>query len=89
MSALEDEATQIRGLVDVSYCVGMDGVEPKFSDLVSQGAHMINDLPFRFAALHFCYNDARLKPVMKLVQMVATQQARLRFRVHFGKFFEF
>jgi hypothetical protein len=86
MATLEDEEAQIRGLVDIIYCVGMAGMESNFSQLMTEGGHILNDLPFRIVGLHFCYNDIRLKPALSLIQMICARQTRLRFRTHFGTF---
>jgi hypothetical protein len=85
MAALEDEECQLKGVIDVVYFVGMTEAESKFSNLMTKGGHMLADLPFRMAGLHFCYSDTRLRPVLNLVQFIVGRYIRLRFRTHFGK----
>jgi hypothetical protein len=87
MAALEDEECQLKGMILLSYIVDMSEAKTKYTELLmTQGQHsMIIDLPFRMARLHFCYNDARLRPILNLVQFVMGRYIRLRFRTHFGK----
>jgi hypothetical protein len=80
----EEEEAQIRGVVDIVYSVGMADMESTFSQMMTEGAQMLNDLPYRIVGLHCCYDDSRLRPALTLIQMVYARQTRLRFRTHFG-----
>jgi hypothetical protein len=88
MALLEDEDTQIKGIVDVIYSIGTADVQLKtnFSHFFSRGVPMlVHSLPMRVSSMHFCYDDPRLRPVMSLIQMVAGKQTRLRCRTHYGE----
>ena len=60
-------------------------LQETFSELLAEGSDMINDLPFRMVAFHFCYSEHKLRPIMRLIQWMIGQQIRLRFRAHYGK----
>lgn len=64
-------------------------LQDTFKELLAEGSDMINDLPFRMVAFHFCYSEQRLRPVMRLIQWMIGQPIRLRFRAHYGTFFFF
>jgi hypothetical protein len=80
----EDEELQINGVVDVVYCIGMDNMEQCFGLLTSE-THKLKNLPFRVGGIHFCYNNAILKPAMTVLQFLAGKYIRLRSRIHPGK----
>jgi hypothetical protein len=84
MALLEDEDTQIKGIVDVLYSRGTADSQPNLSDFLTLGAFMLINLPVRISALHFCFGDPRLRAFMSWIQMVAGKQPRLRCRTHYG-----
>ena len=93
MKAVEnDESIQKKGVVNIMYNVDNDH-EERFhytkKDLeLMVDASFINDcLPFKYASMHFCYNNPRLKPLMNVIQYAVGTEARIRFRAHYGKLF--
>ena len=87
MVALEDEANQTGGFVCVMQTVGVEKHDSKYADLMAN-AHMLKDgIPFRLAALHYCFDNTFLRSAMSLLQMMVGRDNRLRFRAHYGKFF--
>ena len=94
MQTLEnDESIQKKGVVNIIYNVDNDQDEDRFhytkKDLeLMVDASFINDcLPFRYASMHFCYNNPRLKPLMNVIHYAVGTEARIRFRAHYGKRF--
>lgn len=80
---LKDEDAQRRGLVVVYSNLGTKAPADPFSD-VRQRFHAQAGLPLRVAALHYCYEDASLKPFVTGLHMCCNKETRKRFRVHFG-----
>jgi len=47
-----------------------------------------SSLPYRNVAIHFCYNNPAMRPALRLLQLVAGRDNRIRFRTHFGSHME-
>lgn len=85
MAALEDENTQKKGIVNVIYNVDCTSINLRMDkETFSAGSAFVEALPFRIVAMHFCYNNERLLPIMSFIQLAVGQQNRIRFRAHFG-----
>lgn len=82
---IQSESTQRLGIVAIVYNVGpvRSGDQIDF-DRLRNTSRLIESLPFRFAALHYCLNDPALHSFAALAMSILTTQARLRFRMHFG-----
>jgi hypothetical protein len=81
---LDDEEAQRRGVVVVAYMVGPSRLKDIDPNLIKEGARYVQGLPIQFAAFHYCFNDARLYPVIALAQFVLGTNTRLQFQVHCG-----
>lgn len=83
-SALEDDETQRRGVIIISYSVGTSKA------LEREGAWNIARLsftiPMRVVGIHGCSDDPKQRLVMALVQVVIGTYLRVRSRIHSGKF---
>eukprot|EP00525_Craspedostauros_australis_P005031 CAMPEP_0198108244 /NCGR_PEP_ID=MMETSP1442-20131203/304_1 /TAXON_ID= /ORGANISM="Craspedostauros australis, Strain CCMP3328" /LENGTH=235 /DNA_ID=CAMNT_0043763473 /DNA_START=89 /DNA_END=796 /DNA_ORIENTATION=- len=78
---------QQRGIVGVGYMVGLQ--KEKFRDgSTADNLKLIMGMPFRYAALHICYDSPKMKPVISVLQVVANLQTKVRFRAHFGTHME-
>jgi hypothetical protein len=83
----EDEDTQKKGIVNLVYSVGGVGtsITMKLDKEVFLNASKFMDcLPIRFVAMHYCFNDAKLRPVMSFIQLACGKHTRIRFRAHYG-----
>lgn len=86
MTAIKDEHVQRKGFVKVVFNVGMGGMPTIDSDLFLKGAPALFEaLPFRMAAMHYCYDDPMIRPALTAVQHVIGRSGRIRFRAHYGK----
>jgi hypothetical protein len=84
MAALEDEDTQRGGLVSVNFNVGNHhGLDREF---VWKTCHLVNRLPLKIVAMHFCYNDPKLDLLVSLGTYVLDSKNRTRLRAHSGRF---
>jgi hypothetical protein len=84
MNAMEDEETQRKGLVTISYAVGADKNVPLQSETLNKSGNLAMALPVRIVAMHYCYDDPRLNERISKFKLVVGTHTRLRFRVHFG-----
>jgi len=82
-----NENAQKRGIVGIAHMVGLP--EGRFGNAVAlRSMQLLEALPYRYAALHMCYDNPRLKAALGAVQLVASAQTRVRFRTHFGTHME-
>ena len=81
----KDEQAQKKGIVVIDNCIGYNHVEEKLFDKVRNVPILLDALPLRIAALHFCYDIPQLRPVAFLIQNVINKDIRLRFRAHYGQ----
>ena len=85
MSQLEkDIDLQRKGMVDILYNVGVTTQGKVFADMAAKAYLLRDGLPFRMAALHYCFDNKSLAPAMSLVQLIIGKEARARFRAHLG-----
>jgi hypothetical protein len=81
----QDEDTQKKGIVNLVYSVGVGRITMKLDEEVFLNAYKFTDcLPIRIVAMHYCFNDAKLRPVMSFIQLACGKHTRLRFRAHYG-----
>jgi hypothetical protein len=81
----DDERAQREGFVTVAYNVQVDIASLfKVPVFASRKTRMRECLPMRPSAIHFCYNDIRLRPFISLYQKCIGTHGRVRFRAHFG-----
>ena len=80
----EDEAAQRLGLVIVLYDVGTFHDRDKL-DFGRPRSRLLESLPCRLAAMHYCFSDSRLWPKSAFTMMILSTHVRVRFRSHFGK----
>ena len=86
MNNLEDnEASQKYGVVTIIYCVGTSQISGLDRDMMTNGREVAFAIPLRYCAVHYCFDDFRLRPVMSLAKLLVDTSTRLRFRSHFGK----
>ncbi len=87
MEAVKDVQVQRKGFVKVVFNVGMGGIPNIDTDLFLRGAPVLFEvLPFRMAAVHFCYDDPMIRPALTAVQHAIGRSGRIRFRAHYGKY---
>jgi hypothetical protein len=84
MAASEDEETQKRGMVGIFVNVGKNRVVT-FEGSTRKVPSLTRSLPFRWAAFHFCVNDAAFfaRVAIDMVMRCASH-LRARFKKHEG-----
>lgn len=82
MFALRDVETQKRGIVGIAYNVGRDRTEDR--EAVWKAGKIVSILPLRFTAVHYCFDDERVRLLFSVAMFVFNKNARIRCRVHFG-----
>jgi hypothetical protein len=84
MAASEDEETQKRGMVGVLVNIGKNRVVT-FGPSARKIPSLTRSLPFRWAAFHFCVNDAAFfaRLAIDMVTLCASH-VRARFKKHEG-----
>jgi hypothetical protein len=87
MTVLEDEAAQLKGVSNVTQCLGnvnMDVSLAQFYETMIKGGEMISNLPLRTTSFHFCYNNIGMEFVLSGFRSFFGKFLRLRTRAHFG-----
>jgi hypothetical protein len=82
MAALEDEETQKRGIVCLSYAVGAPLLQ---KSTVFQLSSILRVIPFRVVGIHSCVDDPKMQVVARLATLMMDPRHRVRFRCHCGK----
>jgi hypothetical protein len=82
MSALEDEETQKRGIVFLSYTVGTPILQ---KSSVFQLASIFRVIPLRVVGIHVCVDDPKVQVLARLATLMIDPRHRVRFRCHCGK----
>ena len=85
MAMLDDESNQRKGFIFIVYNVGLQAMSTMDFELMRISSIMVYCLPARISALHYCFNDEKLRPAMAVAQAVVGTQMRIRFRSHYGK----
>lgn len=84
MIALEDEETQLKGLVQIIYNVN-DQWRDNFDKELYMGVGKIRAAtPIRVVSCHYCFNDPAFGIIIKLVSMALEMHTRTRIRLHYG-----
>jgi hypothetical protein len=84
MAASEDEETQKRGMVGIFVNIGKNRVAT-FEGSARKLLSLTRSLPFRWAAFHFCVNDAAFFSRLAIDMVtLCTSHARARFKKHEG-----
>jgi hypothetical protein len=84
MAASEDEATQKRGMVGILLNIGKNRVVT-FEGSARKLLSMARSLPIRWAAFHFCVNDAGSCARLAIgIVMLLKSYVRARFKKHEG-----
>jgi hypothetical protein len=90
MATLEDEAAQLKGISNVTSCLGslnMAGLSlAKFFEVMTKVGDVLSNLPIRTTSYHICYNDIGLEFVLSAIRMAMGKHNRLRLRAHFGTY---
>lgn len=82
-TALKDEETQRKGVVGVNFNVGEKAsIEPL--SILKQIHYIRSGVPKRIVGLHYCYDDASMRPFVAGIRLFLDKEARNRFRTHFG-----
>jgi hypothetical protein len=84
MGLAQDDDVDFKGAVLVLYTVGLPPSAAFDLELMKKASGLPQAVPFS-PAVHFCYDDYRLTPLISLFQMGAGKTTRLRFRTHFGE----
>ena len=82
MFALKDVETQKRGIVAIPYNIGQGRTNDR--QAVFKNAQLLAALPLRFTAVHYCYDDEKLRPIFFLAMYALEKAARIRTRFHLG-----
>jgi hypothetical protein len=85
----DDERARRVGYLSVAYSVQVDIASllkrhVKIHAAIGRTTRMRECLPMRPSAIHFCYNDIRLRPFISIYQQFIGTHGRVRFRSHFG-----
>ena len=83
-----DIETQINGAVGVIYAIDKSSDVVKRYDKTStwQRSNLLKALPFRFEAIHYCYDSILWLPSISVIQFGLQLFTRLRFRSHYGTY---
>jgi hypothetical protein len=87
MTMLEDEDAQRKGVVMINYNVGIGYYEDNINSdprYKTKRANLLGGVPCRPTAVHYCYDDARIRPALAAFQLFLGTYGRLRFRAHYG-----
>ena len=87
MTVLEnDETAQKKGFVAVAYHVGCSSMSPAALEGFRKRPILRDAIPLRLAALHYCYDNPKLRLIALFAQNFISKEHRLRFRAHFGTY---
>jgi hypothetical protein len=88
MSSLaDDEETQKKGVVFVSYSMDMPERADENRRKLLWGACVLSQsLPIRSSSFHYCYNSSKVGPFLPVIAYAAGSLLRVRIRAHHGAF---
>ena len=81
--ALQDVETQKHGFVLIGFNSGKNRVTDRGAAWAVQKISRL--LPIHLAAIHFCYDSLKLKPMMTVAMLMMGAKRRIRFRGHYGE----
>jgi hypothetical protein len=84
MTATEDLETQKRGIVGLAYNVGPASRSDRHA--VWKNGKLCASVPLRFVAMHYCYDDPRMKTLLNVAMFVFGRHIRMRCRTHCGQY---
>jgi hypothetical protein len=88
MSASEEEETQQKGILGIIVNIGKNRAVSFAPTSGRKIPALINSLPSRLSALHFCIDDATAATKwISMVMVVLGSRVRARVRIHKGKLF--
>jgi hypothetical protein len=84
-AAIEEEDTQIKGAIIIFY-----GIRHRqyFLDRGTKIASLLLSFPIRVSAIHCCYDDPMLHPLLTAASFVLERNQLCRLRFHFGSHME-
>ena len=82
-ATMKDEETQRKGTVGIVSNFGEHARREPFA-LLRQVQRVRSGIPKKIVALHYCYDDASLKPFVQGLRLLLAKDMRTRFRPHFG-----
>jgi len=89
MSTLQDnDEVQRKGLVAVSYAIGMSSTEFCGAMIRESSNMIIQGLPLLARSAHICLQDHALKPLFSMLMAAGPPEIRIRLRLHFGSHIE-
>jgi hypothetical protein len=80
----DDEEAQKRGVVACAYLVDAALQHVDNLQIHRKQAKLRTALPVRINAIHLCYNDPLLVPLMSLRMFIMGSHSVMRFRAHYG-----
>ena len=82
-ATMQDEDTQRKGMVGIKSNFGQHARQEPLT-MFKQVDRVISGIPKKIVGMHYCYDDASLKPFVQGFQLFLTREMRNRFRPHFG-----
>jgi hypothetical protein len=92
MATLEDEVTQMQGVVNICYSPGSQHMLVSignFSEVAIKGGDILMNLPIRVTSYHFCYNNVIMEYILATLRRAFGKQVALRLRAHYGTHIRF
>jgi hypothetical protein len=88
MSSLaDDEETQKKGVVFVSYNLDMpERPDESRRGVIWSNSVIAQSLPIRVTGFHYCYNSSKAGPFLPLLAHAVGSVIRVRMRTHRGAF---
>ncbi len=82
-TTMKDEETQRNGVVGILSNFGEHARREPFL-LMKQIQRIRSGIPKKIVGMHYCFDDASLKPFVAGVRLFLAKEMRTRFRPHFG-----
>jgi hypothetical protein len=82
-------AASVKGICNIAYSPGnvlkANASLSKIMEASIKGRSLlVASLPFRFASLHYCYDDPNMSIFLSAIQKGLGKRVRIRLRAHFG-----
>ena len=87
MSVVDDEETQKKGIVAISYAIDhvIQSVQARRKILQTVGA-LSQCLPIRIGGFHYCHNAPLISPLLSIIAFAAESAIKVRIRTHHGEY---
>jgi hypothetical protein len=82
-TTMKDAESQRKGVVSIMSNFGVHARKEPLA-MIAQLHRMKSGLPKKFAGVHYCFDDAALKPFVTGIRLFLSKEMRTRFRPHFG-----